>query len=119
VSPKLYAEIDPSGAESLKGKGLLRSYRETMSFAAYEEIFAKLASGVSVYQLYSHVPVRQKFVMAILADRNTEEPRYESKSVRADTWQKRKIDWQTGKTKPWTLRELASVISKWHNADDY
>jgi hypothetical protein len=114
VSPKLYAEADPKGCETLKGKGLLRSYRETMSYQTYESVRDQLCDGVSVVRLYSGIPNRRRFLRCILENRDLDEPRMESKSVHADTWQKRRVDWSSGLTVPWTLKELAKLIGKRH-----
>jgi hypothetical protein len=112
VSPKLYAELDMEGCETLKGKGLLRSYRDTLSFASYESILARLACGESIIELYSGIPNRRRFLRAILADGDVDEPRYESKSIHASTWQKRKINWTKGTTEAWDMTELRRRTGK-------
>jgi hypothetical protein len=114
VSPKLYAEADSAGVETLKGKGLLGDYQKTMSYATYENIRDKLEDGVSVVELYRNMPNRRHFLRSILENRDLDEPRFESKRVRGDTWQKRRMDWQSGLTEPWTLKQLAKVIGKRH-----
>ena len=114
VSPKLYAEADSAGVETLKGKGLLGDYQKTMSYATYENIRDKLEDGVSVAELYRNMPNRRHFLRSILENRDLDEPRFESKRVRGDTWQKRRMDWQSGLTEPWTLKQLAKVIGKRH-----
>ena len=106
VSPKLYAEVDPEGCEILKGKGLLRSYRDSLSFSSYESIMARLVCGESIIELYSGIPNRRRFLRAILANGDVDEPRFESKSIHADTWQKRQIDWESGETKAWDMTAL-------------
>jgi hypothetical protein len=112
VSPKLYAEVDLEGCEILKGKGLLRSYRDSLSFSSYESIMARLVCGESIIELYSGIPNRRRFLRAILANGDVDEPRYESKSIHADTWQKRQIDWETGETKAWDMTELRRITCK-------
>jgi hypothetical protein len=106
VSPKLYAEVDPEGCETLKGKGLLRSYRDSLSFSSYDSIMARLVCGESIIELYSGIPNRRRFLRAILANGDVDEPRYESKSIHASTWQKRLINWESGETKPWDMAAL-------------
>ena len=112
ISPKLYAEIDNNNTEICKGKGLIGSYRNTLSFAKYEDIAKRLANGESVIELYRGIPNRRRFLRSVLANGDVDEPRYESKSIHANTWQKRKIFWESGLTKPWDMRALERETSK-------
>ena len=111
VSPKLYAEVEGDSL-TLKGKGLISEYRDSLCFESYQSIITRLEDGESVISLYSDVPGRRKFLRAILAGKDPDEPRMESKSIRAGTWQKRNVDWRTGSTSPWTLTQLAAITRK-------
>ncbi len=111
VSPKLYAEVEGEHIV-LKGKGLVREYRETLCFDSYQSIMNRLEDGETLIELYKGIPNRRRFLRAILAGKDPDEPRYESKSIHADNWQKRCIDWREGTTRPWTLRELAEITRK-------
>ena len=112
VSPKLYAEIGTDGKVILKAKGLLKSYRDTLSFESYLIILERLASGETIVPLYSGVPNRRRFLRSLLGNLDPEKPRMESKSVHSDTWQKRKMDYRTGDTLAWDLQELTRLTTK-------
>jgi hypothetical protein len=106
VSPKLYGETEPGGAEFLKGKGLIRSYRESMAFSDYCDIVRDLAAGMPIVELYKGIPNRRRWLRSVLGGLDVDTPRMESKSVHGGTWQKRCVDWRSGVTRPWSFSEI-------------
>ena len=120
VSPKLYAEreltseYEPNDRyeDTLKGKGLIRQFRDAMTFDSYREIVERLTAGELIVELYRGIPNRRRFLRSLMANKDMDEPRYEQKSVHAGTWQKRQMDWATGETKPWSMKALRKVTRK-------
>jgi hypothetical protein len=110
LSPKLYGEVDVQGNEHLKGKGLVKSYRATMTMATYADIAKRLACGESIIELYSGIENRRRWLRCILTNTDTEKPRQESKRIHSKTWQKRKINWLKGTTQPWLMQDLTRFL---------
>ena len=115
VLPKLYAEVDLKGEEVLKSKGLIRPYRQTLTFEGYRSFFAAMIR-CQPYVLYDERHGyfdRVKIMSAIKQGLELDTRRVLRKSFRFDViFHKRIYCWQTNTSTPYHSSELELLERK-------
>lgn len=98
LQPKFYAEQVSDGKYELKSKGLLKQYRETLSYESYKDLYEKAKRGEEV-MLYANLPERRKFLMSLIKHLDVDEPVKVSKSIYFARSQKRIVDYEANNTR--------------------
>lgn len=104
LQPKLYAEIDRNGGEVLRSKGLLREFRDTLSFDKYVALQERIRQGTDVL-LYDGIPVRDSYMRTVKKKVGPDTPANAKKSIRGGWVSKREMLYNENTSKPIHLSE--------------
>lgn len=106
IQPKLYAERSKDGREVMKSKGLIRDFRETLTYSQYERILSDFEYGEHEISLYDGYLIRRHFVTAVKAGLSPDGMVKTRKKLRRDVPSNREMDWTLGMTRPLHLEAV-------------
>ena len=101
LEPKLYAEKLYEGDELVKGKGIPRRVLDSLNFGTYENMLTGVIAGEKKIKVFEGELRRRKIISGWKTGSDLDSPVTDKKTIDFSRRQKRNVDWQKNKTKPW------------------
>lgn len=99
IQPKLYAEITDCGKFIAKSKGLVKEYRERITYDSYMELYEAARTG-DRKELYSGIEGRRKVLSSLKKGIDIDNPYFMRKGIDFSKEQKRTMLYDENSSKP-------------------
>jgi hypothetical protein len=116
LAPKLYAELHPEEAPTLKAKGVPKAFRDEQGFPWYRETLAGLIAGEKKFKFYSGGNRRMKIISAMKQEKDLDREVPDKKVFNFSSRQKRDVNWAKNISRPWDAKVFYDELQEYEEA---